>query len=279
MYVLNAQEYARPNPLAPSDTVDNLKNGNGRALAIQNRSANLMYVNVAFDGEVQRTLILPSAAIQRWGSWLRVMSTGTTGGGHSVTSYEVIKTTGNGLGFANQPANDGIEVLSSSAADTTQTVTFYGTTNGSDTVVVETVTLTGTTFVPTVKTNWGVLLGYELSAACAGTVTVREASGDATISTCAPGTLSKGVETVAATAGGWATTPPIVAASDTSTKQIGVVGTDLSGAVAYDSQALTGATKVEMNSSFGTITKILTGDVETNRTVSVYNGSDLLVYW
>jgi hypothetical protein len=90
-------------------------------------------------------------------------------------------TTPVGSAFTNQPANDGIEVVSDSALDITQTVTIIGTTTGTDTVVVETVTLTGTTAVSTVKTNWGIVLAVKKSAVTAGTVTVREASANATI--------------------------------------------------------------------------------------------------
>lgn len=278
MIVFGGAEYGRPDPLAPSDTVNNLLNGDTGALAVQNRSASALLVSITFAGDMTRTVAIPAYGVLRWGhNWKRVNATGTTGGGHSAQRYELYKTTAVGLAFTNQPANDGIEIVSASAADTTQSITLYGTTQGTDTVVAETVTLNGTTAVATVKTDWGLLLGYELSASCAGTVTVREASGNATISTITTGLLSKGVETVSLE--DLPTTPPVLVASGATTKQIGVAGTDLSGAVAYDSQALTGATAVEMNSSFGSITKIFTGDLEGTVTVSVYNGSDLLAYW
>ena len=113
-----------------------------------------------------------------------------------MTTNTTTTTTGNGVAFGNQPANDGVEIGSDSAADTTQTATVIGTTNGTDTVVVESIALTGTTFVSTVKTDWGVILAVKLSASCAGTVTFREASGNAAITTITTGNTAKGVETV-----------------------------------------------------------------------------------
>ncbi len=95
-------------------------------------------------------------------------------------------------GFPNQPSNDGIEVVSSSTADTTQKLTCYGTTTGTNTVVTEEITLNGTTQVATVKVNWGHMLYFSLDAACAGDLTIREASGNATIATIAAGDTSAG---------------------------------------------------------------------------------------
>jgi len=91
--------------------------------------------------------------------------------------------------YTNQPANDGVEILSSAAGDTTQTFTVMGTTNGGDAsdIVIETGTLNGTTFVATTKTDWGNILALKLSATAVGTVTLREASADATITTIAIG--------------------------------------------------------------------------------------------
>jgi uncharacterized protein (UPF0333 family) len=191
----------------------------------------------------------------------------------ATVSGTTIKTTGAGLAFTNQPANDGIEVVSSSAADTTQTVTFYGTTTGTNTVVVETVALNGTTVVATTKVDWGVLLGYELSASCAGTVTVREASGDATISTCATTVLSKGVETVTAADQQAFNVAPTAVASGSSTKQIGIVGTNSAGTAIYDSFPLNGTTAVTFATAFKRVTKVLTGDVEATRTAVVKVGA------
>ena len=179
-------------------------------------------------------------------------------------------TTAVGTAFTNQPANDGVEVVSADNGDTTQTVTIIGTTTGVDTVVVETVTLNGTTAVATVKTDWGVILAVKKSAATVGTVTVREASLDATITAgLTAAVLSVGVTTVAAAdQPAYARTVSVVSDGAT-TKQIGFKGTNTSDAVIYDSQALNGATAVLSNSSFRTITEIYVGDVEAARTETV----------
>lgn len=190
----------------------------------------------------------------------------------ALTSTTML-TTGNGLAFGNQPANDGVEVLSSSAADTTQTVTIIGTTTGTDAVVVETVTLNGTSVVSTTKTDWGQVLAVKLSASCAGTVTVREASADATITTITTGNTSKGVETVLTADQQAYNVIPQIVCSGTGTKQIGLKGTDSSGATIYDSQALTGATAVAVNTAFKRVTEVYTGDLESNRTVTLKTGA------
>ncbi len=183
-----------------------------------------------------------------------------------------------GDAFTNQPANDGIEVVSDSTTDITQTVTIIGTTQGTDTVVVETVTLTGTTAVSTAKTDWGVVLAVKKSAATVGTVTVREASGNATITAgLTASVLSLGVNTVAAADQRAYNRPVSIVCSGSGTKQIGIKGTDTSDAVIYDSQALNGTTAVTSNSSFRSITEIYTGDLEASRTATVTNNSELRV--
>jgi hypothetical protein len=176
-----------------------------------------------------------------------------------------------GLAFGNQPTNDGVEVVSSSAADTTS-VTIYGTTTGTLTVVSETVVLTGTTAVSTEKTDWGVVLGFEIPRGkplAAGTITVREASGNATISTLTAGNRQKGVQNVAATSVRNAYGHPFVAiASGATTKTVGVVGVDPTGDVAKAAVALAGTAGVRAIGNFGLITKLLFGDVEADRTVT-----------
>lgn len=186
-------------------------------------------------------------------------------------SGDTIHTSAAGIAFTNQPANDGVEVVSDDAGDTTQTVTIIGTTTGTDTVVAQTVALNGTTFAATAKTDWGQILAVKLDAAAAGTVTVREASGDQTITTLAAGVLSKGVETVTNVYAG--NVAPTVVASGATTKQIGLQGTNSGGSTIYDSQALSGATAVTMNSSFRTVTEVYTGDLEATRTVTVKIGA------
>ena len=180
-----------------------------------------------------------------------------------------------GLGFANQPQNDGIEIVSNSASDT-QVATVYGTTTGTGIVVAEAITLTGTSAVASVKTDWGYILGIELSSAAVGTVTIREASANATIITIAAAASSSGVTSVATASQSAHLLPFRAVGSTTSAKVVGVVGTDAAGNTIYDSIALPGATTaVHGTRAFKTITKLLTGDMETtgSRTCSFSVGS------
>lgn len=173
-----------------------------------------------------------------------------------------------GSGFSSQPANDGVEIVSDDAGDTTQSITVWYTRNGAgDTVSSETVALTGTTPVALTDTDVALVLGVELDASCDGTVTVREASGNVTITTLATTVLTSGVTDITDTDAGGSYIRMV--GSDTTTKQIGLVGTSIADAAQLDSQALTNTTTVLSNSRFNTITKVLHGDLESNRTVTL----------
>lgn len=82
--------------------------------------------------------------------------------------------------FTQMTANDTIQGISSSGADTSQTLTIEART-ASGTVVSETKTLTGATLI-TFSVNGTVerILKAELSATCAGTITVRSTTGPGT---------------------------------------------------------------------------------------------------
>ncbi len=82
--------------------------------------------------------------------------------------------------FTQMTANDTIQAISSAAGDTTQTVTIQGR-NAGGSVVSETKTLTGTTLI-TFSTLAIVerILSVELSATCAGTITIRSTTGPGT---------------------------------------------------------------------------------------------------
>lgn len=83
--------------------------------------------------------------------------------------------------FTQLAANDSLEVLSSSAGDTTQQVTVEGR-KADGTIASQTVTLNGTSVVSlsTLATIERVLK-CELSATCAGTVTLRRSSAGPTV--------------------------------------------------------------------------------------------------
>lgn len=180
-----------------------------------------------------------------------------------------------GLGFTNQPTNDGVEVVSASASDITQTVTIYYTRTGTpDTVNVETKTLNGTTQVSFTDTDIDQVLAVEKSAATVGTVTFREASGNATITTLIAATLSAGKIAVTAAQVYAYNTVPVATVDGVSIKQVGLIGTNSTGTTIYDSQLMTGTSPATFNTAFRTVTFLLVGDLETARTVTVMIGAE-----
>lgn len=177
-----------------------------------------------------------------------------------------------GLAFTNQPANDGVEVVSDNAGDTTQTVTIYYTRTGTgNTVATETKTLNGTTQVVFTHTDIDLVLAVEKSATTLGTVTFREASGNATIATLATSTLSSGKIAAAATSA--YNQFPVVVANGATVKRIGLIGTDEQGSTLYDSVVLNGTATVTFNDTFKTVTFLLVGDVESTVTATVKVGA------
>lgn len=183
-----------------------------------------------------------------------------------------------GSAFTNQPANDGLEIISDAAGDTTQTITIVGTTTATDTVVVETVTLNGTTQVATTKTDWGFILAAWVASGtltAASTVTIREASANGAVTTLTPSITSRGVNTVTSTS--FYNRLVNLVCSGSGTKVIGLKGTDDDGTVIYDAQALAGTAQVQSNTKFQTVTEIYTGDLESSRTVTISPSEQVLV--
>ena len=167
---------------------------------------------------------------------------------------------GDGGDFGNQPANDGVEVLSSDAGDTTQSITITGTTTGTETVVRETVALDGTTPVATSKTDWGEILAVELDAAAVGTVTIREASADQTITTLAPAALTGGIIEVPVADQRAFNRPATLVGDGAETAIVGVIGTDVDhGAQTNNAIALNGTTPVTLPTESNLITRLLVG--------------------
>lgn len=161
----------------------------------------------------------------------------------TLTGSTILAATAGGNASNDSAINDIVQVVSSNAGDTTQTVTLIGTTNGTTTVVVQNVALNGTTAVDSAKSDWGSVLAVKLSASCAGTVTIRKKTGPATITTITTTNLSAGVNSIAAGAGAQAYyQKPTVVASGASTAQVGYAGTDSTGATVYDAVALNGTT-------------------------------------
>jgi hypothetical protein len=181
---------------------------------------------------------------------------------------------GAGGNFANQPAGDTVEIISNNAEDIGQEITIWGTTHDGDgTVTSVTEELYGTTEVVTEKDDWGVILGVELAEEAAGTVTIREGSTDQTITTITTGNLTAGILEVEDEIRAFNQKPTIVA-DDATTKYFSVIGTDEDhAALTEKATALTGASAVTLANEYNTITRILVGDVESARTVTLKVGA------
>lgn len=180
-----------------------------------------------------------------------------------------------GIGFTNQPANDGITIVSDDNGDN-QTVTIIGTTHGGVIITSEDIVLTGTTPANSVKVDWGKILAIKLSAQTAGTLTVKETSGGATIIAVSGGlgTTSVGVISVAAESQGAFNVKPKVVASDTSSAVVGVKKVSTNGvAVSYEGATLNDTTDVELTEAASLITEFYIGDVANTVDATVKVGS------
>lgn len=108
---------------------------------------------------------------------------GTMGGAIDTTVRYIFDSSS----LANTLA-DTLEVLSSSAGDTSQTVTVYGR-NSAGSIVNEVFTLAGTT-VQNGATTFQTILKVVVSASHTGTITVRKATGDTTVVAIETGVLT-----------------------------------------------------------------------------------------
>lgn len=88
--------------------------------------------------------------------------------------------------FTDIADTDDVEIVSSEAGDTTQTITIYGR-NAAGELISEAETLNGTTQVATSTAAFERILKITLDGAATGTVTVRDATTDTTIATLEPG--------------------------------------------------------------------------------------------
>jgi len=148
-------------------------------------------------------------------------------------------------------------------------VTIYGTITGTTTTVTsETIILNGTTAVSTAVVTWQNILGIEMDSVAAGTVTIREASGNLAVTTMATGTLSVGVETPTSTE--CFNEVPRHDASGASTAPVGIIGTYYDDSAISQVDALNGATEEAHNAvPFKTITKVLIGAVASTVNVTI----------
>lgn len=163
-----------------------------------------------------------------------------------------------GAGFTNQPANDGVTVVSDSAEDTTQTITIIGVDNAGD-YMTEEIELKGTTDAASTNTDWGTVSAVILDAACAGAVEVSETSGGLEIITLAAGELSAGIEITDGYAYNKIAT---VVADGASTGKLVIVHEATDGAAETNLVAtLNGTTEVPLGTASYKITTVYTGGV------------------
>ena len=189
--------------------------------------------------------------------------------GKSLASQVTLLTATAGGNFANQPAGDGVTVVSNSTADTTQTCTIYGTKTGATTSVTsETVSLNGTTDADTTTTTWQNILAVELSASCAGTVEISETSGGAAITSITTGNKTAGIATISTTnAYGLI---PRHDASGASSAPIALIGTGVDGSALSVVDALNGTTEEDhATTAYATVTKAYIGAVASSVNVTL----------
>ena len=184
--------------------------------------------------------------------------------------------TGTAGNFGNQPADDGIEILSSDAADIGVPVTIIGTTHGGHTLVTETKATDatdGTTEAATTKVDWGLVVAVK-AGDHAGTLTIREASHNQTIITLATGVNSAGVVEVAAASQGAHGLIPYIKAAAASTKEVGVLYEPATGAAdAYGAAQLNGTTAAALPAAANLIKEIYLGDVAAGTVATVYTNA------
>ncbi|HPU86671.1 MAG TPA: hypothetical protein PLE60_15190, partial [Candidatus Latescibacteria bacterium] len=130
--------------------------------------------------------------------WINMRIAGRSTAGCSVMadsgtvapSTFAIGTPCNIVNFTNQPANDAIEFLSSDADDISKEILFIGVDTGGTVryEAIDTHAGDGRTVVTTSRSDWQELYEVHVPAGMIGTLTVREASGNATITTVPVGT-------------------------------------------------------------------------------------------
>lgn len=171
-----------------------------------------------------------------------------------------------GFSFGNQPANDKVDVVSNDSNDVGQVVTVYGLKNSGTVIESEEFTLAGTV-EQTGSTNFDTILAVVISASCDGSVEIHENSGGLEIITYLTGSLGSGYNVIT---DGWARHGiPDILASNTTTKELGIIGLSDDGSALSEQQTLSNTAEVALANSYRKITHVLTGDLETGRTCSL----------
>lgn len=158
-----------------------------------------------------------------------------------------------------------LTAVSSSASDTTQTLTVYGLIGG--VASRRQVTLNGTTPVSLSGTfDASSVFGCILSGVCVGDVTVRDSAVTTLLTVTAGAVQSGAIKTSAFFVNGALTQ----VASGASTASVWYVGRTASGSVVIDRLALSGTTPVVSSvTSFTSLEAIVLGEVAAARTVTI----------
>ncbi len=190
----------------------------------------------------------------------------------SLTKYDQT-----GSEFTNQPATDGVTIVSDAAGDVSIGVRIHGHTGG--TYAYEDMTTDaadGTTPVNSVKVDWDDIIAVEItSGTLAGTLTVKETSGGLSITTIAAAGTQSGVDAAAdeGESNLFGSLPQVVAGG-ASTAYVGVEGKlATTGAVTREVVQLNGTTNVALANRYATVDKLFLGDVAAATTVSLLTGA------
>lgn len=159
------------------------------------------------------------------------------------------------------PGGSALEVVSSNAGDTTQTVTVYGL-NAANAPTIATVTLNGLTSVALPGT-WNLVTAIVLSGAALGTVTLRIGGAGATVVTLTAGQTNKGRVALDIPVTGALT----VEADGATTRRVVYRGLTAAGAPLAEALTLTGTTPVTFSGAFAKFTSVEVLNVEAARTV------------
>jgi hypothetical protein len=184
----------------------------------------------------------------------------------SGSSRTTIKSD-NGEGFTNQPGLDAVDVVSSNAGDTTQTVTIIGVASGTN-AKKEDVSLNGTTPVTTTEINWTEITAVKMDATAAGTVTISTNTGSLTIATIPDGDTSTGLSAVSVD-DFYVKPVAVLDAAGTGLEELTLFGTTPSGSTLYSRVQLNGTTEVTFPSVYKNVTEMHVGDIATARTVTL----------
>ena len=159
-----------------------------------------------------------------------------------------------------------VEVVSSSTADITQIITIYGV-SIAGVAIREDILLTGTTFV--LSTNsFNDFHGAKLSAACAGTVIVRNISAGTTITSFAPAALTKacGLCTDMAVS---QSVVSIKSSSVSGARRVTLVGLSEGGLSQVETIKLNGTTYVPGTLKWSKLLYLAVGDIPAAMTITV----------